>query len=380
MNGPFLISVDDIVAKLNALADVLAPELLPNGRRNGRYWETSNIGDARTGSYSLKVEISGDRKGLWCDYAGSKGSSDYGGNMLQLVSLRDFGGDDKKAIAWAKSRLGLDDLDPARVATVKREIQEQRTKDNHDQIARQKKMKDKARGLWFSAVHGQDTPADLYLRGRAIEISRLEPRWRHFPGALRYHDRAWCTETGSEMPAMVAAIVDLSGEMVACHRTYLDLSRISDGIVTKSKLNDAKLTMGTYRGGHIPLWKGVHPGKLADLPAGVDAYVSEGIEDGLSIAIEYPDRRVIAGVALSNIGGIALPGHFKNRQSRMVIIGQHDENEKTIGQLERTIGRQQEAGHRVASIYPDPDYKDFNDQLRGIRKAGSNEEGERNVV
>jgi len=37
------------------------------------------------------------------------------------------------------------------------------------------------------------------------------------------------------------------------------------------------------------------------------------------------------------------------------------------GGFERQIARHQEAGRAVSCLWPDADFKDFNDQLRGIR-------------
>lgn len=360
--GP-AISTDEIVAQLNARAETLAPMLLPNGRRNGRFWETSSINDHHTGSYSLKVDMTGPKKGFWRDFATAKGSEGSGGNMLHLLAIRNHGGAHaegyRDAIAWAKSWLGLDSMDPARVRQIRREIAVQERRNREEAEKRKQKMRDKARHLWFSAIPGEGTPAELYLRHRGIDRRGFAGGTWHWPGALRYQERCWCTEIRGDMPAMVASIVALSGEMMAVHRTYLDLSRIGEGIVTKAKLADAKLTMGEYRGGHIPLWKGDGRGKLATIADGSDVYISEGIEDGLSIALAHPDRRIVAGVALSNIGGLALP----EQTGRMVLIGQNDSNEKTIMAVEAAIKRQQDAGHRVATIFPQPPYKDFNDQL-----------------
>jgi hypothetical protein len=366
------ISTDEIVAALNRRADTLAPKLLPNGMRIGRHWATSNINDHKTGSYSLKVTVAGAGKGLWTDFATTKGMPEHGGNMLQLVALTRFGGTHqdayRDAIAWAKSELGYDDLDPERLKRVQREIADQQMKDDAAARQRVQRMRDKARHLWFDAVEGQGTPAEFYLRGRGIDLRGMPPEYRRWPRALRYHPGAWCSETDGPMPCMVAAIFSIEGEMLAVHRTYLDIRQLDQGIVRKAQLADAKLTMGTYAGGHLPLWKGLHSAKLAAIPHGTDVFVSEGIEDGLSIAMAFPERRIVAGVALANIGGMQLP----DQAGRLVLIGQNDENPKTIEAVEASIARQQKAGRKVATIFPRPEFKDFNDQLCGKRmKVGA---------
>jgi hypothetical protein len=88
------------------------------------------------------------------------------------------------------------------------------------------------------------------------------------------------------------------------HRTWLQ----PDGS-GKATLVEAKKSLGKYRGGFIPLWKGEHRCSLKDLPPGTPIYVSEGIEDGLSVALARPSAGDRGRVAVGNIGALELPDH-----------------------------------------------------------------------
>lgn len=71
-------SIGQLSMRLNARAEMVCRELLPNGvRRYGR-WECGSVrGEAGS---SLKVEVQGDRCGVWADFA----SGEKGGDLLDL--------------------------------------------------------------------------------------------------------------------------------------------------------------------------------------------------------------------------------------------------------------------------------------------------------
>lgn len=108
---PFAIDIDVIKAKAADRVRDLCAEFLPNGRELGGYWRTGSIADEP--GQSLYVSLNGPDKGMWRDAAAS--GAEGGGNMVQLVAHAGFGGDVGKAIAYLKSKLGLDDMDPARI-------------------------------------------------------------------------------------------------------------------------------------------------------------------------------------------------------------------------------------------------------------------------
>lgn len=367
-----------IAGALNDRARSLAIDLLPNGHEEngGRYWRVKNF--AGDPGQALCIDIVGHTAGRWTNFASSSGADDWSGDMLDLVAHVRFGGRRADAVAWARSFLGLDNLDPARLAVEQaRRVERQRDAAAHAQAEAETRLRS-ARKLFLppgragqaGAVALPGTPGEAYLAGRGIMLDRLEVAddagvlKRYVPGALMFHARVRCMEAGEAafLPALIARVLDARGRHVATHRTWLEPDG-RDGW-RKAALPNPKMTLARYQdaegGGYIPLWKGACRRTLAEISAGTDVYVSEGIEDGLSVAIVRPELRVLAAVSLSNIGNLVLP----EQAGRLVIIGQNDPAGSPAAKtIEKVIGVQQARGREVAIIRPPEAFKDFNDWL-----------------
>lgn len=381
MGGGTEISGREICAMLNAKADVLAPELLPNGCRDGRHWATSSVDDVKTGNYSLKLDLTGPKKGLWTDFGTTRGMAEHSGDILKLVALRKFGGAHKEAFhqafIWARQFLGIEEADPAKLKEVRREVADRQRQAGEEAQREVEQKRGWAKGLWDHSVPIAGTPALRYLLDRGMDFTPLGK----VPGSLRFHPAVSCPVRKSKHPAMVACIMGLDGQLRGVHRTYLDVAGGKGGpckavkVVTdkggtrlaepgEPKAKSHKLTIGLYAGGCIPLWKGSCGKTLRDIDAGLPVYCSEGIEDGLSVALHSPERRVVAAVAISNMGGLELP----KQAGSLVLIGQNDPlNSKAVEAFEGAIARQQETGRTVQAMFPPAEFKDFNDLLMGKR-------------
>jgi hypothetical protein len=162
--APFAVSIDLIKARANERVREIAAELLPNGREESGYWRTGSIADEP--GQSLAVTLSGPDKGMWCDYAAS--GPEGGGNLIQLAALAAFRGDVGQAIAWLKSKLGLDDLDPGRLRKLQAEAVEQRARDDKAAIAAAEDRRRKALGLFLRGQSIKDTPASLFVDARDL--------------------------------------------------------------------------------------------------------------------------------------------------------------------------------------------------------------------
>lgn len=365
------IDANDIEQALRGRVDSLVPALLSSAVRDGAHWSVGNVDNER--GTQMKIDRAGPSTGLWTDFSESPGTDRYSGDMLKLVAVVLFGGWSRpgakgSAIAWAKSWLGWDDLDPGRLAKVKSQTAERSATSDREAEEEAKKKQARAYALWAGSVPLAGTPALAYLLGRLPGFERLGK----LPGAFRYCPDVWCPVRRGKHPALVAQIIGLDGRFRGVHRTYLDVSAGKSGPVGNFKLppdpkgrrKSHKLSLGHYQGGCIPLWKGASQATLREIPAGTPVYVSEGVEDGLSVAIATPEARVVAGVALSNMGGLELPP----QAGPIVFIGQNDPlNGQAVEAFERIIGRQQAAGRDVKLIFPKPEFKDFNDQLLGKR-------------
>jgi hypothetical protein len=117
-----------------------------------------------------------------------------------------------------------------------------------------------ARQIYSSGT--QDQPIDVYLRSRGIRL--ISP-------IMRFAEQA-PHRLGARLPAMLAPIVDVDGEQIGVHLTYLRRDGGGKAELTKEYQRECR---GAVRGGSIRL-----------LPFNPDLalIVSEGVESGLAAA------------------------------------------------------------------------------------------------
>lgn len=350
-----LIEVSDISNMLAGRIDSLCAELLPRGRREGSEWVDANVARGGLGD-SMRVCVTGARVGVWAHFANTGAR----GDALDLVAYVLFQNDKKKAIAWAKSWLGLDENDPKR-------LKQQRVKAAADAKKRQaeadKEILNKrkfAQSLWHNAnpnIIG--TNAELYLLGRGLGPGDLLTVTGKLPGAIRYVDQLK-HPNGNFYPALVAQINDDQGAFVGIHRTFL--KRHPDHVVSKisPEEGEAKLTLGRWAGGFIALNRGSSNKSLKDAPEGDVVVLTEGIEDGLSVAMACPDMRVLACINVGNFKNMTLPPAV----STVIIAADNDEvGSQADKSMKAAVDRFLNEGRNV-SVARSPMGKDFNDCLQ----------------
>lgn len=358
-------SVREIAQMLNADARSLCRTLFPLGKEFGGFF---NIGSVRgEAGDSMKVRVSGDRAGTWADYSCDPSDPEGKGDMLRLIELVKpwpAGGDDLKdiarAIRWAKGWLNLDTMQPTDMQRLRDRARLASERAERDAAANAEKKRLSAWHLWGHSGPLKGSPFERYLAdARGIDFAALGK----YPSALRFRGDVWCTEVGQKLPAGVSLFVGVDGLPKGVHITYLAFER---GGWVKARLEHSKIIRSPlYWGAHIPIWKG-DCGRmpLRDVPDGTVPRVSEGIEDALTIAMVDPTRRVVAAGTLGNIGALLLPDQVR----AIELVGQHDApGSKADESMEKQIARQQAGGRSVSCLWPDPAYKDFNDQLRGAR-------------
>ncbi len=353
MMGAQLMDIADLSAMLAGRIENLCMHLLPNGVRDGHEWRIGSL--AGEAGRSMAVRIRGATAGVWKDFA-----SGEAGDALDLVAGVLFHDDKAEAVKWARSWLGVDQLDPARLAQKRREVRAEADRKEKEARDQADKMLSSARRLWHMAQPEiLKTPVYHYLLLRGIDINAL-PR---VPGALRYEPQCWCAETQTKLPAMVAAIQNGAGKQIATHRTYLQ--RQHDGTWKKASLVEAKKTLAAFRGGFIALNRGESGRPLRDAPDGDHVYLAEGIETALSLAVELPEKRVLAGVSCGNFQNLELPEQIRD----VTIAADNDgENAQTLKALDNAITRFVREGRRVRVIRS-PIGKDFNDLLQWQKRA-----------
>lgn len=141
---------------------------------------------------------------------------------------------------------------------------------------------ERALAIWRQSVQAEGTPAEAYLRGRAI----VTPA----PRSIRFHPRLKHGPTGLFLPAMVAAVQASDGRITGVHRTFIKHDGSGKAIVS-----EAKLSLGLIAGGAIRLGA-----------AGRDLAIGEGIETCLSFMQAH---RIPAWSALSagNLCSVIVP-------------------------------------------------------------------------
>lgn len=355
MTGARIIEVSDLATMLADRIDALCLELLPLGNRVGTEWveakrKNGGLGDA------LRVHLVTPRRGIWSHFGDSE---DAKGDALDLVAYLLFNGNKRDAIVWAKAWLGIDKADAATLDRAKRRAASDReaaTKQAADQLA---KMRGRAQAIWLNALPvTAGTPPWVYLAGRGCDLSRLA----RVPSALRYAPKLKNTEVDDDLPALVTAISGRGG-MVSIHRTWLAPDRDNPRSWIKAPLDEPRKSYCAYSGGSIRLWRGASGRPLAQARPGELVCLTEGIEDGLTVAIAMPDARVLVAVSLSNMANVELP----DAVTEIVLCADNEPgNKRAVKALDRAIEAHLKAGRKVRVARPAPGDKDFNDTVQRV--------------
>jgi len=189
--------------------------------------------------------------------------------------------------------------------------------------------------IWRSASSARGTAAEAYLRGRGIHIPIPETiRFARLPYGRR----------GDPIPCLVAVVGSTEGKVIGIQRTYLK----PDGS-GKADVPAPKLSLGRIRGGAIRL-----------APAAGELVVTEGMEDALTLQQEL-GRSVWAAAGASMLPSMVFPSGV-----RSIVIGA--DNDASGEREARKAGEAfSDCGLEVRMMRPDAGFKDFNDQLRGMR-------------
>ena len=331
----------------------IARQLFPHGRLDGhRYWPASTKA-GKTDS-SLCIDVTGPTAGRWIDFG-----SDEKGDAIDLIAHFQFNGISREtrsqAIQWAANFLGLGDPDRRRALERVQAQDTARSDESHAARTRQERAEkaNKAKGWWLSCNEISGTRAEAYLNNRGIDLKALA----HPPRALRFTAAAK-HPTGTFYPAMMAAMCDAKGTVRAVHRTFL----AHDG-AKKAPVENAKLMWGDARGTSIRLSKGrtgLTPSVAYEKGVRDDTQVIvEGIEDGLTWAMVYPEHRVSVAGSLSAMAAVPL---FSCANHILVVADRDEPGSKPAQALTRVLSTLalRASGSRLEVVYPDT-AKDIND-------------------
>lgn len=293
-----------LAARIEDLVRTLAPG--PQGCRKGDYWMPPNPArnDKRPGSFWVLMR---KNPGVWKDEA----TGDTGDviSLIQYTQRLASAGD---AIRWAKDWLGIARIRPEEIKRVasQAEAEKRHAEESHAiDLERQRKA---AKAVWLNAGARvtEGSAGDVYLKGRGIDLASLAryPRALRYVNSMRYQsiDR----ETGEVFedyyPCLVAAMTCSETEqLIAIHRTWLELD--GDG---KAPVEPNRKIWPSFKGAAIRLnhgETGLPPGEAAKAGRRDVLVLTEGIEDGLSVALACPELRVWAVGSLGNFGHIRIP-------------------------------------------------------------------------
>ncbi|RUW44010.1 DNA primase, partial [Mesorhizobium sp. M1A.F.Ca.ET.072.01.1.1] len=190
------------------------------------------------------------------------------------------------------------------------------------------------------------TLAERYLAGRGILLSTHERALRFHPGCY-YRDLV--TGETQTLPALIAAVTNLDGQITGLQRTWLDPS--GQG---KAQITDPRRSLGDLLGNGI--WLGRQPGAPVPVMA-----AGEGFETMASLKVVMPALPVAAATSANHLAGLIFPPGCR----RLYIAADAD----AAGRhgIERLSQRAAESG--ILALVLRPQLGDFNDDLRHLGRA-----------
>jgi hypothetical protein len=192
-----------------------------------------------------------------------------------------------------------------------------------------------ARRIWDAAADARGTPLIAYLARRGITIP--------VPPSLRWAPRCWHREARAELPAMIGAVTDVHGQLIAVHRSYL----VRDNRGHWHRRDRASL--GPVGGGAVRL-----------APAAEPLMVGEGVETCLA-AMQATSMPAWAALSTSGLVTLVLPAIVRT----VVILADHDENGAGERAARAAANRWVAEGLRARIAMPPKSGTDMADLLAG---------------
>jgi hypothetical protein len=368
------VSIGQVNELLADRLEELLPELIGGHAAHGE-WITASTKEGGLGD-SLVVVLKGRKRGLWYHHAAG-----VGGDPLGLVNyVRFHNADISAALRWARQYLG-GAIQPESDADRKVRSQLKAKRERADEEERHT-QRQRARRLFFGAdTRWRGTPAWHYLNNRLC--GRLDRLGRP-PACIRFAPSLLNAQLGRELPAMLAAIVEPNGTVVAVHRTWLVKRDLDDATWDRLRETDATATpdgkplagkkvLGSWKGAAIHIWPGGRVDRRTGevrrglpwsrLVAGEEVTLAEGIETALTLALIAPERRVACVVSSEGFASVVLPPAF----NRVVVAADRDPgNKATATAIERAERTFAASGRHSVFTYPPAPFDDWNSVLHHL--------------
>ncbi|MDO7843437.1 CHC2 zinc finger domain-containing protein [Sphingomonas immobilis] len=217
-----------------------------------------------------------------------------------------------------------------------------------------------AREVWAKSVPAAGTPAEVYARSRGI--TRPLPDTARFVMAPRWRNPE-TGEVGRDHPALACALLDADGAVVGVQCVFLAAGgrrkyerTYDDGTKAKAKLSFGVIVGSAFRASGTAFY-----GDAIDNDPAREIVVCEGPEDGLTLAQEMPTRSIWVACGTALMPRLVLPPAIRS----IVLAGDNNSAGRTAVEEARSAFVEQ--GLAVSTMYPETGFKDWNDQLRGIR-------------
>lgn len=287
------ITIAEIVERLVDDLERLVDELLPYAKREGAEMRC-RASSSPTG-YAVSVVMRGHKRGL-CGFWGGRKN---GGDALDLI-CEVHGFTKSRGIEWAKRWLGIESgarpvMDPRR----QEEIRRRTIKRAQQEIKFAERRMSNARVMWNEAKPIKGTLAESYLIGRGLAprdwppTLRFHPSIEYTPGAKMNGSQKLAP--GPMMPALICAVQNVSREISAAWRIYLDPAG------GKAKVEPNKMGLGVAKGSACRLG-----------PAVEEIGVCEGVETALAIdELEGYRLPIWAALSTSGMQSLVLPPTVK---------------------------------------------------------------------
>jgi DNA primase len=212
-----------------------------------------------------------------------------------------------------------------------------------------------ARDIWARSVDPIGTPAEVYARSRGITMPL--PNTVRFVVTPRWRDPE-TGEVGRDYPAMACALQDAAGEVVGVQCVFLSdggaakyTATKRDGTKAKAKLSYGAIIGSAFRAS----------GYDSDAPPPEHVTVCEGPEDGLTLAQGLAGAAVYVACGTALMPRVCLPSSVK----RVTLAG--DNNDAGREAVGKCVGEFETRGLDVLQMFPAQGFKDWNDELRGVR-------------
>ncbi|MES0183161.1 toprim domain-containing protein [Mesorhizobium sp. C386A] len=324
-------SASELARRLGDHAEAVCREYLSNGYRSGNYWMVGDVRNTRGRSMHVRLmAVGGKAAGKWTD----ESSGEYG-DLLDVIE-QSCGLIDFREVADEARRFLAMPLPQPQPQPLGAE----------GQPAAKRGSPEAARRLFAMSQPIAGTLAERYLAGRGILLSTHEHALRFHPGC--YYRDLMTGETQT-LPALIAAVTNLDGQITGLQRTWLDPS--GQG---KAQLADPRRSLGDLLGNGI--WLGHQPGATFPIMA-----AGEGFETMASLRTMMPVLPVAAATSANHLAGLRLPPGCR----RLYIAADAD----AAGRhgIERLSQRAGEAG--ILALVLRPQLGDFNDDLRHLGPA-----------